>query len=52
MPLIRVKPIEGVFDAAEKAAVIEKLTDPTVVSLDNRPDSANGKGRLPVGNRP
>ena len=27
MPLIQVKLIEGVFDVAEKAAVIEKLTD-------------------------
>jgi 4-oxalocrotonate tautomerase len=30
MPLIQVKLIEGVFDAAEKAAIIEKLTDAMV----------------------
>jgi phenylpyruvate tautomerase PptA (4-oxalocrotonate tautomerase family) len=27
MPLIQVKLIEGVFDASEKEAIIEKLTD-------------------------
>ena len=30
MPLIQVKLIEGVFDAAEKEAIIEKLTDAMV----------------------
>jgi 4-oxalocrotonate tautomerase len=30
MPLIQVKLIEGVFDAPEKAAIIEKLTDAMV----------------------
>ena len=30
MPLIEVKLIEGVFDAAEKEAIIEKLTDAMV----------------------
>ena len=30
MPLIQVKPIEAVFDAAEKEAIIEKLTDAMV----------------------
>jgi 4-oxalocrotonate tautomerase len=30
MPLIQVKLIEGVFDASEKEAIIEKLTDAMV----------------------
>jgi 4-oxalocrotonate tautomerase len=30
MPLIQVKLIAGVFDAAEKATIIEKLTDAMV----------------------
>jgi 4-oxalocrotonate tautomerase len=30
MPLIQVKLIEGVFDAPEKAVIIEKLTDAMV----------------------
>jgi 4-oxalocrotonate tautomerase len=30
MPLIQVKLIEGVFDAPEKQAIIEKLTDAMV----------------------
>jgi 4-oxalocrotonate tautomerase len=30
MPLIQVQVIEGVFDADEKAAIIEKLTDAMV----------------------
>ena len=30
MPLIQVKLIEGVFDATEKEAIIEKLTDAMV----------------------
>jgi 4-oxalocrotonate tautomerase len=30
MPLIQVKLIEGVFDAPEKALIIEKLTDAMV----------------------
>ena len=33
MPLIQVKLIEGVFDASEKEAIIEKLTD-AMVSIE------------------
>ena len=33
MPLIHVKLIEGVFDATEKQAIIEKLTD-AMVSIE------------------
>ena len=33
MPLIQVQVIEGAFDADEKAAIIEKLTD-TMVSIE------------------
>ena len=35
MPLIQVKLIEDVFDVAEKAAIIEKLTD-AMVSVEAR----------------
>ena len=40
MPLIQVKLIEGVFDAAEKETIIEKLTDAMV--------SAEGEAMRPV----
>ena len=40
MPLIQVKLIEGVFDATEKAAIIEKLTDAMV--------SVEGEAMRPV----
>ena len=40
MPLIQVKLIEGVFDAAEKEAIIEKLTDAMV--------SVEGESMRPV----
>ena len=40
MPLIQVKLIEGVFDAAEKALIIEKLTDAMV--------SVEGEAMRPV----
>ena len=40
MPLIQVKLIEGVFDAYEKEAIIEKLTDAMV--------SAEGEALRPV----
>jgi 4-oxalocrotonate tautomerase len=40
MPLIQVKLIEGVFDAAEKEAIIEKLTDAMV--------SVEGEAMRPV----
>jgi 4-oxalocrotonate tautomerase len=33
MPLIQVSLLEGVFDAAEKKAIIEKLTD-AIVSIE------------------
>ena len=33
MPLINVKLIEGVFDAAQKRAIVEKLTE-TMVSIE------------------
>jgi 4-oxalocrotonate tautomerase len=35
MPLIQVKLIEGVFDASEKAAIIEKLTD-ALMSIEGK----------------
>ena len=40
MPLIQVKLIEGVFNATEKAALIEKLTDAMV--------SVEGEAMRPV----
>jgi 4-oxalocrotonate tautomerase len=40
MPLIQVKLIEGVFDAGEKKAIIEKLTDAMV--------SVEGEAMRPV----
>ena len=40
MPLIQVKLIEGVFDAAEKETIIEKLTDAMV--------SVEGEAMRPV----
>ena len=40
MPLIQVKLIEGVFDAHEKKAIIEKLTDAMV--------SVEGEAMRPV----
>ena len=40
MPLIQVKLIAGVFDAAEKATIIEKLTDAMV--------SVEGEAMRPV----
>jgi 4-oxalocrotonate tautomerase len=40
MPLIQVKLIEGVFDADEKASIIEKLTDAMV--------SVEGEAMRPV----
>jgi 4-oxalocrotonate tautomerase len=40
MPLIQVKLIEGVFDATEKEAIIEKLTDAMV--------SVEGESMRPV----
>ena len=40
MPLIQVKVIEGVFEAAEKEAIIEKLTDAMV--------SVEGEAMRPV----
>jgi len=40
MPLIQVKLIEGVFDASEKEAIIEKLTDAMV--------SVEGEAMQPV----
>jgi 4-oxalocrotonate tautomerase len=40
MPLIQVKLIEGVFDADEKQAIIEKLTDAMV--------SVEGEAMRPV----
>jgi 4-oxalocrotonate tautomerase len=40
MPLIQVKLIEGVFDATEKEAIIEKLTDAMV--------SVEGEAMRPV----
>jgi 4-oxalocrotonate tautomerase len=40
MPLIQVKLIEGVFDADEKEAIIEKLTDAMV--------SVEGESMRPV----
>jgi len=40
MPLIQVKLIEGVFDADEKEAIIEKLTDAMV--------SVEGEAMRPV----
>ena len=40
MPLIQVKLIEGVFDTAEKEAIIEKLTDAMV--------SVEGEAMRPV----
>jgi 4-oxalocrotonate tautomerase len=40
MPLIQVKLIEGVFDASEKEAIIEKLTDAMV--------SVEGEAMRPV----
>ena len=55
---IRSEPIEDVTDAAEKAAIIEKLTDAVVIvegeamRAGSPSNSANGEGRLPVGNRP